>query len=84
MKTTVNIKDELLRRAKSQAALRGQSFGGFLEGALTRALEEGVHADRSMAEWARALPVVSEEAVVELNAVFVNPAFRLVEQEMWA
>jgi hypothetical protein len=38
MKTTVNLNDELLRRAKKLAAERGVTLTAFIEGALREAL----------------------------------------------
>ena len=35
MKTTLNIRDDLYRKAKARAALRGTSLGRFLEESLT-------------------------------------------------
>jgi hypothetical protein len=39
MKTTVDLPDELYRRAKTEAALRGQKFGELVADGLARVLE---------------------------------------------
>jgi hypothetical protein len=45
MKTTVEIPDELYRRAKAEAALRGRKFREFVEEGLTHVLNE--HRERT-------------------------------------
>ena len=39
MRTTVEVPDDLYRRAKAEAALRGGKFGELVEGGLLLALE---------------------------------------------
>ncbi len=84
MKTTVVLPDEIFREAKARAALRGQSFGKFLEQGLRRALEEG-EADLSArtSSWLRELPHVSSTAATELEQVVSAPDFRQVDKSMW-
>ena len=83
MKTTVNIRDDLFRRAKARAALLGQSFGGFLEDALARALQERDAGERSLDDWAKDLPPVSPKAGQDLEKALRDPNFRTVDSEMW-
>jgi Arc/MetJ family transcription regulator len=40
MRTTIDLPDELFRRAKAEAALRGRKLRDFVEEALRRALDE--------------------------------------------
>ena len=62
MKTTVNIRDDIFRQAKARAALLGQTFAGFLEDALARALAERDKTGDSMDKWANSLPRISKLA----------------------
>jgi hypothetical protein len=83
MKTTMEIRDDVLRRAKARAALLGQPLSRFIEASLERALREGEPDTRSWATWAAELPAISPEAIAELNAQFCAPGFRVVDREMW-
>lgn len=84
MKTTLVLPDDIFRAAKARAALRGQSFGKFLEQGLRRALEE-TEADASArpSSWLRELPPVSPAAAAELDQMVSAPDFRQVDKSMW-
>ena len=83
MKTTLNVRDDLYRRAKAEAALQGKSVGRFLEDAIEMAL--ALHADdgQSWAEWAAALPKLSKRAISDLDRACKSPDFREIDPEMW-
>ncbi len=83
MKTTVNIRDDLFRRAKARAALLGQSLGSFIEGALTNALTEKQTNGESIEDWIASLPKVSKKTSHELQAILDDETFREVDGEMW-
>jgi hypothetical protein len=83
MKTTVNIRDDIFRRAKARAALAGKPLSRYLEEALDRMLQEEEPDTGSWAEWAEALPPVSATAVEDLEAVLKAADFRGVDAEMW-
>ena len=83
MKTTVNIRDDIFRRAKARAALAGKPLSRYLEDALDRALKEDESDTRSWAEWAEALPSVSAAAAADLDAILSSADFRSVDPEMW-
>ena len=83
MKTTLNVRDDLFRRAKARAALRGISLGRFLEESLERMLREGPQDSGSWSEWARQLPSVSEAAAADLRAAVADGELRVVDPEMW-
>jgi hypothetical protein len=84
MKTTVVLPDEIFRAAKARAALRGQSFGKFLEQGLRRVLDESdVETSARTSSWLRELPPVSSTAAAELEQVVSAPDFRQVDKSMW-
>ena len=81
MKTTLNVRDDLYRRAKAAAALQGKTLGRFLEESLERALSE--KKDGGWSEWAENLPKLSDTAVSELAAAFRESDFREIDADMW-
>lgn len=83
MKTTVNIRDDIFRRAKARAALAGKPLSRYLEDALEHVLKEEESDSRSWAEWANSLPAVSEAATADLDSVLKADDFRPVDPEMW-
>jgi hypothetical protein len=84
MKTTLILPDEIFREAKACAALRGQTFGKFLEQGLRRILDESRHGASSHASsWVRELPPVPATATAELQQAVSAPDFRQVDQSMW-
>jgi hypothetical protein len=84
MKTTLILPDEIFRAAKARAALRGQSFGKFLEQGLRRILDEtDAEGSSGACSWVRELPHVSSTAANELEQVVSAPDFRQVDKSMW-
>ena len=67
-----------------RAAIRGQSFGKFLEQGLRRILEESYLEPTSRASaWVRELPLVPPTAATELEHLVSAPDFRPVDKSMW-
>jgi hypothetical protein len=68
MRTTVDIPDHLLRRAKAAAALEGKSFKAFLMEAVVHELERGV--EKKFARKKVSLPLVpsSRPGTLQLNS----------------
>ncbi len=83
MKTTIDVRDDVLRRAKARAALRGEPLSRFIEVSLERALREEEPDSSSWADWALRLPRVSSRSIVELNEALRGPDFRPIDPEMW-
>lgn len=83
MKTTIQVRDDLYRRAKARAALQGKTLGRFFEESLERMLEEKPRNEISRAEWAASLPSISEGASHALDEVLGASDFRAVDAEMW-
>ena len=83
MKTTVNLKGELLRRAKARAALRGQPLARYMEECLEQRLEQDEAQAGSLAQWIDSLPKVSGAAVADLEKTLSLEDFRQVDEEMW-
>ncbi len=83
MKTTIDVRDDVLRRAKARAALRGEPLSRFIEISLERALREEEPDCSSWADWALGLPPVSSKSIVELNQALRGPDLRPIDPEMW-
>lgn len=62
------MRDDLVRRAKARAALRGQPLSRYMEESLERALLADEQAPASVADWLAKLPSISEAAAKDLNA----------------
>ena len=84
MKTTLNVRDDLYRKAKARAALQGKTLGRFLEESLERMLQDSWNDAGSWFEWAESLPGISEEAARDLENALAAPEFRTIDPEMWA
>ena len=83
MKTTGNLKGELLRRAKARAALRGQPLARYMEECLEQRLEQDESQAGSLGQWIDSLPKVSAAAVADLEKSLASEDFRQVDEEMW-
>jgi hypothetical protein len=83
MKTTLVLPDDIFRQAKARAALKGQSFGKFLEQGLRRMLDETGEAPAPASSWIRQLPRVSAAAAADLEESISSPDFRRVDESMW-
>lgn len=84
MKTTLVLPDDIFRQAKARAALKGQSFGKFLEQGLRRILDDtDAEASSGASAWVRELPPVPPAAAAELERVVSAPDFRQVDKSMW-
>jgi hypothetical protein len=83
MKTTLTIRDDVIRRAKARAALVGKPLSRYVEESLTRTLEEDAPESQSWNEWILGLPEVPHAAVVELRETLNAEDFRTIDPEMW-
>lgn len=83
MKTTLIMREDLVRRAKSRAALRGQPLSRYVEESLERTLKEDEQAPATVAEWISLLPKISKTALKDLNAALADNEFRQIDEEMW-
>lgn len=83
MKTTLILRDELVRRAKARAALRGQPLSRYVEESLERSLKEDEDPLSSIEEWVNKLPRLSKQACEALNSVLENDDFRSIDPAMW-
>ena len=81
MKTTLNVREDLYRKAKAQAALQGKSLSKFLEESLEKMLS--LDAETCVADWAAELPKLSPQAFHELESVFSAHDFRQIDPDMW-
>ena len=83
MKTTLNLRDDLLRQAKARAALRGQPLSRYIEEGLEqRLLKEETHMIDTT-EWLKSLPSVSKIATEDLKTAVSAKNFRVVDSSMW-
>jgi hypothetical protein len=81
MKTTVELQDDLFRRAKAAAAMRGETLKVFISTALeARLVSVATHLPRS--GWRRAFGRATEEQVAEVDAALVGE-FDKIDFEAW-
>jgi hypothetical protein len=83
MKTTLNLRDDLVRRAKSRAALRGQPLARYVEEGLEQRVLEDEARSNTAESWLTTLPDVPLEAAQELDQKFASEEFRQIDPEMW-
>jgi len=83
MKTTLIIRDDLVRRAKARAALRGQGLARYIEEGLEQRLLEDEARPSTAADWLDSLPDVPAHAAEALDATFKADDFRSIDPDMW-
>lgn len=83
MKTTLNLRDDIVRRAKARAALRGQALARYIEEGLERRLLEDERQGASVEDWMRSLPRLSRGALRDIERAFSAGDFRAIDAEMW-
>jgi len=86
MKTTIQLPDDLYRKAKSRAALENKTMKVFIAEAIERRLHlkhESNSALDAETHWLDDLPKLPEEAVQDLEKIINSPDFRAVEKPMW-
>ena len=83
VKTTLSLPDDVFRKAKARAALRGQTFGKFLEQSLQRTLSENEGQAAAANSWLLSLPRLPRGAAADLQRVVESADFRAVDQAMW-
>jgi len=83
MKTTLTLPDDVFRKAKARAALRGQTFGKFLEQSLHRTLSENEGQAAASNSWLLSLPRLPRGAATDLQRALDSEDFRTVDQAMW-
>ncbi|WP_353565071.1 DUF6364 family protein [Haloferula sargassicola] len=83
MKTTVILRDELVRQAKARASLRGVSLSRFVEESLERTLSDPAPEPESVGDWLASLPTVSKAASKDLQQALASDDFRPVDSGMW-
>ncbi|HKK18177.1 MAG TPA: hypothetical protein VJ952_05800 [Opitutales bacterium] len=83
MKTTLNLRDDLVRRAKARAALRGQPLARYVEEGLEQRVLEDEARSNTAASWLDTLPEVPLAAARELGETFAADDFRPIDPEMW-
>lgn len=83
MKTTIEIPDELFRRAKAEAALRGESLKAFIGAAVAERLRAGPGGSVAPEPgWRAVFGRVEPEAAAEVDAV-VERDLEIVDPEDW-
>ena len=83
MKTTLNLRDDIVRRAKAKAALRGQSLARYVEEGIVLRLEAEEAQPVNLRDWINTLPKLSKSAVRELESNLQGDDFRPIEPKMW-
>ncbi|MDA3873441.1 MAG: hypothetical protein PF795_05735 [Kiritimatiellae bacterium] len=82
MKTTLILKDDLVRKAKSKAALHGWTLSHYMERCLERSFEQPE--PESVGDWLDRLPKVPSKAHHEVNAIVEDADYQKVDPEMWS
>ena len=83
MKTTLNIRDDLIRRAKARAALKGQPLARYIEEGLEQRLQQEETLPLDWETWLKQLPEVSNSATRDLVNILNAEDFRTIDVEMW-
>jgi hypothetical protein len=83
MKTTINLKGDVLRRAKARAALRGQPLAQYMEESLEQKLALDESQYDNLKEWISSLPKVSPSALSDFERNISADDFREIEEDMW-
>jgi plasmid stability protein len=83
MKTTINLKDDVVRRLKSRAALRGQSLSKFMEESLEQKLLQDESSGDSVAEWIETLPVIPRAVANEVDKTMAHASFNKIDPELF-
>jgi hypothetical protein len=82
MKTTLELPDDLFRRSKATAALRGESLKDFVAGALRERLERRVAGSSGEPGWRRVFGKARPEDVAAVDAV-VEEHLERVDPDEW-
>lgn len=82
MKTTVEIPDDLFRRAKAAAALRSESLKELLSEALEAHLDRVGAAPLALPGWRSVFGLAALDAVAEVDSVIAGELER-VDPEEW-
>jgi hypothetical protein len=81
MKTTLEIPDDLFRRTKATAAIRGESLKEFVSAALNEHLERQAPGD-SLRGWRSVFGQAKREDVEAVDAVIAEE-FERIEPDTW-
>jgi hypothetical protein len=82
MKTTIEIPDELFRRSKATAALRGESLKEFVTGALEEHLERQPATARAPRGWRSVFGQARSEEVAPIDARIAEE-FERIDPDEW-
>jgi Arc/MetJ family transcription regulator len=82
MKTTIEIEDELFRRSKAEAALRGETLKEFFTAALRAHLGKSAGAAQRTAGWRSVFGAADAAAVEEVDTL-VRAEFERIDPETW-
>ncbi len=81
MKTTLILRDDLVRRAKSRAALRGWTLSHYMEKCLEQNLKNSDSA--RVGDWLKDLPPTPDGATRDVDNILRDADFQEIEPEMW-
>lgn len=82
MKTTLELPDELFRRAKATAALRGASLKDVVSEALRDHLDQKAAHDSRQPGWRKVFGKARPEEVAEVDAV-IEEEFERIDPDDW-
>ena len=81
MKTTIDIPDELFRKAKATAAMRGESLREFITGALERRLETAGSPAPDSGGWRSAFGLADRATVGSIDRIISGDLERIDRSE---
>lgn len=82
MKTTLEIPDDVFRRSKAAAAMRGESLKDFVTESLRVRLAAESENDPAESGWRRVFGQAKPEEVAEVDAVVVEE-FETIDPDAW-
>jgi hypothetical protein len=82
MKTTLEIPDDLFKKSKAMAAMRGESLKDFVTEALQKHLGAQTAGDLSQRGWRSVFGQARQEEVATVDAV-VAEEFERIEPDEW-
>lgn len=82
MKTTLEIPDEVFRKSKAAAAMRGESLKDFVTESLRGRLAETSSNEPAVSGWRRVFGQAKPDEVAEVDEI-VAEEFETVDPEAW-
>ena len=82
MKTTIEIPDDVFRRSKAAAALRGESLKEYVTASLRARLRSEGEAESAESGWRRVFGRAQADQIAEVDAI-LDEEFTTVDPDSW-